>query len=513
MLSKGWTPSDVRYVTQGLSMGGWLCRALMIFDPELRGTKGAVNDPRRALGLDNLCGYNGGVGQDNQDPELVVVGVHHNGLGNTLYQYAAARLLARAVGATYASSLISEREGAMDMRIPPHSREAWEAFCDIFEPQDLRLSRRLGATLAMNGPPGRLDAKCAPLVPSDGEYIANGTVLYGDRPADKRRRRPKETLRELVALLVARRAGRNDTLALRCVKLIGYFQDYALLRGVMPLIRSWLPVRRRDLSEEPGPHDVVVHIRLCQSSYHVYTYHSLENYYGPILDKIVSHSNGEQKVVKLITTCALDKPGVARDLVRRYGATLAQPVVRGKATGSAAADFIYMTRATTLVICESTFSWWAAALSNATDIHAPALSTIVPAWDDPRYIFHDLARLRFWGKFKNDRIIYSMRLSNQSSSGETHITAHYDDQHKRRSHQSLRDPHNKRRSPTAHRSRSLVKAKHILNPTQNPDIVRPAYSVDLAAPNSFSLDDNELWGRRNGRDSLLQNRDRVVDFR
>lgn len=497
-------------------MGGWLCRALMIFDPELRGTKGAVNDPRRARGIDTLCGYDGDVWQERQDPELVVVGVHHNGLGNTLYQYAAARLLARAVGATYASSLISEREGAMDMRIPPHSREAWEAFCDIFEPQDLRLSRMLGATLSIKGPPGRVDAKCAPLVPSDGEYIANGTVLYGDRPADKRRRRPKETLRELVDLLVARRAGRNDKLALRCVKLIGYFQDYALLRGVMPLIKSWLPVRRRNLSEEPGPHDVVVHVRLCQSSYHVYTYHSLENYYGPILDKIVTNSSSNHKHVKLITTCALDKPGVARDLVQRYRATLAQPVVRGNTMGSAAADFIYMTRAAVLVICESTFSWWAAALSNATDIHAPALSTIVPAWDDPRYVFHDLTSLSYWGKFQNDRIIYSMRLNNKNSSGETQLKSQHDDQYKFRRHQSIRDQHNKRRSPAAQRPSSLIKGRQTIRPTLLPKSVRPAYSSHRADPNSFSVDDNTregaVSGDRNHRHYVRENQDRMADF-
>jgi len=103
--------------------------------------------------------------------------------------------------------------------------------------------------------------------------------------------------------------------------------------------------------------------------------------------------------VRLVTTCSPSKPGVARDLVHQFGAQVV-------ASTSAAADFAYLTRATRLVICESTFSWWAAALSNATEIHAPGVGEVPVAWDDPRYVFHDISRRRHFGTFRDGKIRY-----------------------------------------------------------------------------------------------------------
>lgn len=380
-------------MSQTLHLGGWLCRALLIWEPELRGTRTALTNPGRSAGIETLCG-NGTT--TKEDDELVVVGVHHNGLGNTLYQYSVARLLAWSVGASYASTLISEREGALDTRLPPHSIQAWSAFWDIFNPADLRLNRRT------NLAHGSSDATCSPVSPARGEYVANGTIVYGDRPADRRRRKPKETLRDLVAGLTKRRFAFNRSEAnLTCVKLLGYFQDYSLLAGLMPLVRQWLPLRPRRLAETPLPTDIVVHVRLCRTNFHAYTYYSVENYYGPILDRLTGD-------VKLVTACPIDKRGVAMDLVRKYGATLVRPAGASRDT---AADFVYMTRATTLVISESTFSWWAAALSNATQVHAPGLkAAIAPAWDDPRYVFHDVHTKRYWGTYADHAITYALHL-------------------------------------------------------------------------------------------------------
>lgn len=413
-LANSWSGRDGRYVGQTLMLGGWICRAVLIFDPELRGTKTLLTDAGRALALDEACGYDG-----LPPPKVpivdnyLVVGVHHNGLGNTLYQYAVSRLVAHSTGARYASTLVKDSEGALDTKVPPHSREAWDSFCEIFE-TDLLLSRKEGITLLPgNGESRAADAECARLVPTRNEYAANGTILFSERPADKRRHRPKETLRDVVAAFTHRKrqhssnssslrthsSSLGSSVALTCLRMIGYFQDYALLRGVMPLVRSWLPLRPPRRERVPDPRDVVVHVRLCLTDYHHYTYYDVFNYYGPILDRLALEEGG---TLRLVTTCSTDKPGVARDLVEKYGAKRVR-------LDSSASDFLFMTRATTLVICESTFSWWAAALSNATRIHAPGTGAIAPAWDDPRYVFHDVKKLRFWGKFDGREIVYEMQ--------------------------------------------------------------------------------------------------------
>jgi len=123
-----------------------------------------------------------------------------------------------------------------------------------------------------------------------------------------------------------------------------------------------------------------------------------------------------------VSSCDPTKKGVVKDLVERAGATVVTPFVAGAemAKGrSVAADFVYMARATTLVVTESTYSWWAAFLGNATVVHAPARpvgvrfsrararrgaasqgSGVVPVpAREPRYVFHDAKARRYWGAY------------------------------------------------------------------------------------------------------------------
>lgn len=57
--------------------------------------------------------------------------------------------------------------------------------------------------------------------------------------------------------------------------------------------------------------------------------------------------------------------------------------------------FCYLQRAPRLVLADSTFSWWAAFLGNATEVHFPSgnLSNIMTQWmvvdDEPRYVYRN----------------------------------------------------------------------------------------------------------------------------
>ena len=337
----------------------------MISAQELRGPPW---DYSRTLGIEKLCGEN-----FSEKRNLIVVGVRHNGLGNTLFQYAGSRLVAWALNADFASALIVSREGALNDKIPPHSLDAWHSFPEIFS-----VTER--------------EASCAELTPRFGEYKANGTLLFADRPADRKRRKPRETLFDLLTAL-----SKGD---LACLKLISYFQDYALFRGLIPLVRTWLPVRTdQRLSHLPTSEDVVIHVRLCKTPYHSYRYYDLD-YFAAILAKVRPGPGGRYRV---LSPCDPRVPGVVNDLFRKFNAVPTSPLLLNHAqprspSATAAADFLYLAHARRLIICESTFSWWAALLSNATEIHAPGTGVVPVAWDDPRFVFHDIGHRRFFGR-------------------------------------------------------------------------------------------------------------------
>ena len=52
-----------------------------------------------------------------------------------------------------------------------------------------------------------------------------------------------------------------------------------------------------------------------------------------------------------------------------------------------------------LVVTESTYSWWAAYVGQATEIHAPGVGIVPVPADDPRYVFHDIVSRKYWGRW------------------------------------------------------------------------------------------------------------------
>ena len=160
--------------------------------------------------VDEVCGYHERdalrIEPHAPSSELVFASVQHNGLGNQLFQYAVGRLLARALGARFVARRIEDFEGPMTTKLPPHSGQSFEDFEEIFA-----LNSRAAAQFERE--------RCARLVPTRGEYAANGTILLAQRPADTRR----------VRLSVALAAIAHRGTQLKCVRAIGYFQDYALL--------------------------------------------------------------------------------------------------------------------------------------------------------------------------------------------------------------------------------------------------------------------------------------------
>ena len=114
---------------------------------------------------------------------------------------------------------------------------------------------------------------------------------------------------------------------------------------------------------------MVVHVRLCDGPVHQYRFYGWDNYFSHVLERL----DPPAARIRVVTACDAKRPGAVRDLVRKVGATVVRPRLRNGPRGgpSVAGDFLYLARATRLVVTESTYSWWAAFLGTATEIHAP----------------------------------------------------------------------------------------------------------------------------------------------
>ena len=156
-------------------------------------------------------------------------------------RYAFGRLAALETGASFAARKMYDREGPMaPPRVPPHTIEGWNAFKAIFGE---------GA----GGDTDTMKASCAELTPTKKEYAANGTTLLVERPADARRLAFAKQLRAFAEAL--------DSKEPACLTIIGYWQRYALYAGLRGPLRDAMPLAETELSEDPGPDDVVVHAR------------------------------------------------------------------------------------------------------------------------------------------------------------------------------------------------------------------------------------------------------------
>eukprot|EP00040_Diaphanoeca_grandis_P026793 m.150555 g.150555 ORF g.150555 m.150555 type:complete len:466 (+) comp30732_c0_seq3:1707-3104(+) len=197
----------------------------------------------------------------------------------------------------------------------------------------------------------------------------------------------------------------------RTLHMFGYpFDDFSLIKNNSAKIRN--DFLRLDLScitwqqSWPGPNDVVVHIRDyndCGSN-DVTDAKSFVNvpysYYERIIKSMNTSANAIDKLW-LVAQCG-HQDAIGKKLHAEYGGIFVPtPQPRegyvGKSTVGDAHDWIFLTASSRMVMAQSSFSWWAAFLSNATEIHYP----LVGEWwgnkprhrwypDEPRYHFHDL---------------------------------------------------------------------------------------------------------------------------
>ncbi|KAJ1460519.1 hypothetical protein M885DRAFT_509537 [Pelagophyceae sp. CCMP2097] len=395
--------ADDPLMRAALRKGGWVCRATLLLHFHSK-KRAAALDSQMHDAVDSACQFDlrkisasalsgpqglNGAGQ-------VVVAVHHNGLGNQLFQHAFGRLLAWSLGAQFTHGCIAKDEAPMDRsKLPMHSGESWDAFGQLFDvPFDASLAPK----------------SCAPLIPVLKQYDANSTLLLAERPADMRRHGRHGLRHALGRILESAGRLKHDV---GCVKAIGYFQDYALLRGVSPALKRWLTIKPLKLTIEPADEDVVVHVRLCDGPMHFYKYYSWENYFQHVLSpkRFGVLKPGQ---VKVVSSCQANR-GVVAELIKHVGAVVIMPQLAVEAENkrrSVVADFAYLTRAKRLIVTESTFSWWAAFLNQGGTVHAPGSGVVPVPYAEADYVFHDVVKGAFWGNYSStsNTLVYAVNV-------------------------------------------------------------------------------------------------------
>lgn len=309
----------------------------------------------------------------------------HNGVGNQVFQYLFARLLADSVGWPLVSTLVDPAvpnevpkvtQGQTTWGLPVNSVEGFETFGRLFPHAPRHV--RLPATRSANTSAWAERCLAAP-----------EQQVVSDRPFDTRRRR-KPLLSQLLDVLVAstdRRSGRAPFHL--CVKTIGYFQNVDLFLHHQRFVRTWLdttappPLSASTRHAVIGPDDVTVHIRCCLFIGMCKQLVLPLEYYSFVLTELLHR---RPRTVWLVTTDKCAKSSLVQQLQQAFPCHLVPPLP-GATPGSAGgkhsghvlseihADFLFLQHSRTLVLGKSTFAFWAGQLSNATEIHVPSFDS------------------------------------------------------------------------------------------------------------------------------------------
>lgn len=158
-----------------------------------------------------------------------------------------------------------------------------------------------------------------------------------------------------------------------------------------------------NISTWPGPRDVVIHLRAYEGKCEKVFREPRSNfdprakfvnppyaYYDRILKRM--KKRGPVGTVWLASRCR-EIDTVALKLMKEHNARF----VPATAVRQDVTEWLWMVAASRLVIAQSTFSWWAAFLGEASEVHFP----LVGEWwgkrprfrlypNDKRYVYHDL---------------------------------------------------------------------------------------------------------------------------
>ena len=182
--------------------------------------------------------------------------------------------------------------------------------------------------------------------------------------------------------------GKDHRIVLR-----GYFQRTEYYQPHKARIKSWFKLSDVHLPITPGPRDVVVHIR-----------RSLDMF---VLDRALDLSYYHDLLAGLtfdkVLVCGLGIDERVKSALAEFDPTYLDL--------EAIPSLFLLTRASRIVLANSTFSWWGAYLSEATDIYfprpvrsiwSPERPEIALEVDEPQYRYVDRVPVERWRPFRLD---------------------------------------------------------------------------------------------------------------
>lgn len=233
-----------------------------------------------------------------------------------------------------------------------------------------------------------------------------------------------------------------------CVRVDGFFQDFEAVgaENRARLARAFAPTTAEcgGGAQVPSDNEIVLHVRTCAYSEEVpYSWPACYGampweYYSVILTQIIERAQTHGEPTPSLTI--VSPPGCAKaggnNVVHRLRQEFGAKLINTKSLGGTddgRADYCYLMRARRIVLQPSTFGWWAAWLSEATEIHFPVIglfahrrtlnypqgpskavrgglkcqalfqppggstkSLIVP---EDRYVYHDVFGGRYFGRY------------------------------------------------------------------------------------------------------------------
>lgn len=141
------------------------------------------------------------------------------------------------------------------------------------------------------------------------------------------------------------------------IKLDGYFQYYPMYKNYKEKLKKWFYVNSDDyLNFYPDKNDIIIHIRL--RDYKILNFNLKENFYYDFINENLNNYNKFWIITDEKNNKFINELLNINKKVNLFN-------------GNEIEDFCFIKESNNILTSQSTFSWWAAFLSNAKKIYIP----------------------------------------------------------------------------------------------------------------------------------------------
>jgi hypothetical protein len=311
--------------------------------------------------------------KDKSKKVRYVLSYAHNGFGNQLWQHTVAFMIAQGLRARMFVAVVPDSLSP-DGVSPPNTWQGMGAMERLLPPEFMYNSLPMNSSVRQ-------------LCDSESFYLA-------DRPRDWRNNTYSSSFKPSIYNLIV---DKNP----RCVKMLGYFQNYPLCQDDAK--KLWTPRMVKDFSRRPGPNDISIYLRCLPRHYFFNDRHFYETILNNTKFEKVWLFMAPECPTRLSKDASRDGPvpAVIRMLMDRFNATR-WPMYNGTDDVSLLLhDLSALVQSNKLIIPVSSWAYWAGLLSNASEIHVNYQPYHPTMGNMMQYIYHDQKKRLFFGRWNN----------------------------------------------------------------------------------------------------------------